>query len=322
MQRRLRDDRLVDAELRRRLAARLVERLGADVHADRVQRALESDERFRQLREHELGHDRDVHVQLRLHALRLVDDDVLRHGESGQWSNAGADLQPRQLRRARESDERHRLDAGRHDVQPGATYACNTGYTLVGSASRTCQSNGDLVDSAPTCALITCNAPSNPTNGLVSYPNLNWGSSASYACNSGYYISSGSSSQTCSGASTPGTWTGSPAVCSAITCTALTNPTNGTVTSNTTWGSTATYTCNAGYAMTGSSTRSCGGDRAARHVERLGSDVLADHVQRAVESDQRHRQRPEHELGNDRDVQLQRPATRSRARRRRRAPAR
>ena len=32
-----------------------------------------------------------------------------------------------------------------------ATYSCNTGYTLVGGSTRTCQSTGVWFGSAPTC---------------------------------------------------------------------------------------------------------------------------------------------------------------------------
>ena len=32
-----------------------------------------------------------------------------------------------------------------------ATYTCDAGYELIGSSTRTCQSNGDWSESSPTC---------------------------------------------------------------------------------------------------------------------------------------------------------------------------
>ena len=32
-----------------------------------------------------------------------------------------------------------------------ATYSCNTGYSLVGDSTRTCQAEGNWSESAPTC---------------------------------------------------------------------------------------------------------------------------------------------------------------------------
>ena len=110
-------------------------------------------------------------------------------------------VQPGQLRRTREPDARLGLDTERHDVH-------GVGVLLV-QLRLLSQSAGRRRDSvnrarrgsgsAATCAQITCTALSKPTNGLVSYPNLNWGSIATYTCNSGYYVSSGNSSRTCGG---------------------------------------------------------------------------------------------------------------------------
>ena len=38
-----------------------------------------------------------------------------------------------------------------------ATYSCDTGYTLVGNSSRTCQTTGNWSGSAPTCQSMLLN---------------------------------------------------------------------------------------------------------------------------------------------------------------------
>ena len=42
-----------------------------------------------------------------------------------------------------------------------ATYTCNTGYQLVGTSSRTCQSDGTWSDSDPTCTRMYTNKINN-----------------------------------------------------------------------------------------------------------------------------------------------------------------
>lgn len=137
-----------------------------------------------------------------------------------------------------------------------ATYACNTGYELVGSASRTCQADRTWSGSPPTCALVDCGTLSPPANGTVSAPTTTYGATASYACDFGYVLS-GSSTRSCQSS---GTWSGSAPACSPVDCGPLSSPGNGNVTyASTTYGSTATYACNGGYTLSGSASRTCDG---------------------------------------------------------------
>jgi len=117
-----------------------------------------------------------------------------------------------------------------------ATYACNSGFTLSGNASRSCQASGSWSGSAPTCMPNTTN-PCQPNPCLNSGVCSANGSSYTCACTAGF---SGNNCQT------------------PFDCGALSAPANGTVTAaTTTFGASATYACNANFTLSGSATRSC-----------------------------------------------------------------
>jgi CUB/sushi domain-containing protein len=135
-----------------------------------------------------------------------------------------------------------------------ATYVCNAGFQLSGSATRTCQSNGTWSGSMPTCSAGSCGALAAPTNGTVSAPTTTVGATATYSCNSGFVLS-GAATRTCR---SDDTWSGSAPTCVAGTCAVPTAPANGSVSAPTlTVGSTATFSCNAGFNLTGSSSETC-----------------------------------------------------------------
>lgn len=80
-----------------------------------------------------------------------------------------------------------------------ATWACNAGFTLVGTAPR-CDGTGQLSGPAPTCAAITCNAsaPMNGTlNGGTTAVTLAFNATATWACNAGYVLAG--TAPTCTG---------------------------------------------------------------------------------------------------------------------------
>jgi sugar lactone lactonase YvrE len=101
---------------------------------------------------------------------------------------------------------------------PGAvaTYSCGTGYTLVGAATRTCQSDGTWSGTAPTCAGVDCGPPGAPSNGSVSAPTTTYPSTATFSCSSGFSLS-GLTSIACQ---SNGTWSGAvpTCVCSKTMC--------------------------------------------------------------------------------------------------------
>ncbi len=93
-----------------------------------------------------------------------------------------------------------------------ATYTCSTGYTLSGSSTRTCQTNGAWSGTAPTCgsAVLQCPELSHPSGGTVRLASRTPGSGfAIYRCNTGNNLI-GSSFLTCQ---TDGKWSGNAPTC-------------------------------------------------------------------------------------------------------------
>ena len=92
-----------------------------------------------------------------------------------------------------------------------ATYTCVTGYMLDGDMTRTCEATGSWSGSDTTCestlfvaytvsilsAVVTCPPLTNPDKGMVSVPNNNFESTATYTCVPGYTVSGGDMPRTC-----------------------------------------------------------------------------------------------------------------------------
>ncbi len=139
------------------------------------------------------------------------------------------------------------------------TYSCDAGYTLSGTATRTCNADGTLSDVAPTCMPVTCAGVVAPANGALSATSATLGNAVTYTCTAGYTLA-GNASRTCQAV---GTFSGSDPTCDPVDCGALTAPAHGAVVAaTTTFGATATYSCNANYALAGASTRMCQADTA------------------------------------------------------------
>jgi CUB/sushi domain-containing protein len=154
------------------------------------------------------------------------------------------------------------------------SFACNNGFVLQGSASRTCGADGQWSGTATSCQPASCGSLSNPTNGTVSTTSTVTGGQATYTCNAGFQLS-GTSPRSCN-ATGPGTsaWSGTPPTCVPRTCTTLPTPTNGnapTYTSAQNFNSVATFTCQSGYRLTGNSQLTCALDGGGPNVAWNGS---------------------------------------------------
>ncbi|KNC49451.1 uncharacterized protein AMSG_05458 [Thecamonas trahens ATCC 50062] len=146
---------------------------------------------------------------------------------------------------------------------------CNAGYSISGSASRTCEdagvSAGIWSGTATSCALITnyCTLPSTPSNGVLGACTRSIGGSCTYTCGNGYETS-GTTTITCQSGPT---WSGSFGTCVKTSgyCPVESAPANGVAGTGCT-GQIGTLcgpaSCNAGYNPSGTATRTCNANNA------------------------------------------------------------
>ncbi len=90
-----------------------------------------------------------------------------------------------------------------------ATYTCSTGYTLSGSSTRSCQTNGAWSGTAPTCGGVQCPELSHPSGGTVTIFSRAPRGIAFYRCNTGNNLI-GPSTRSCL---ISGAWSGNGPTC-------------------------------------------------------------------------------------------------------------
>uniref|UniRef100_A0A8C5B874 CUB and Sushi multiple domains 1 n=1 Tax=Gadus morhua TaxID=8049 RepID=A0A8C5B874_GADMO len=126
-------------------------------------------------------------------------------------------------------------------------FSCEAGYTLMGSAERTCLHNGTWSGTQPLCQAVSCGNPGTPAHGrIVLSDGITFGSSVAYACWEGFKTS-GLTTRHCT---TNGTWTGQPPDCTVISCGDPGSIANGIyLGSQFSFNHTVTYHCNPGNLM-------------------------------------------------------------------------
>ncbi|XP_019627140.1 PREDICTED: CUB and sushi domain-containing protein 3-like, partial [Branchiostoma belcheri] len=143
--------------------------------------------------------------------------------------------------------------------QTVVTFTCDSGYTLNGAATPTCQADGTWSSPVPTCQAAQCPARAAPANGAVSptgavsYPN-----GVTFTCNPGYTLN-GAATPTCQA---DGTWSNPIPTCQAVQCPARAAPANGAVspTGAVSYPNGVTFTCDSGYTLNGVATLTCQAD--------------------------------------------------------------
>ncbi|KAH3889331.1 hypothetical protein DPMN_013385 [Dreissena polymorpha] len=140
--------------------------------------------------------------------------------------------------------------------QYGSTvfYDCNDGYEIKEVSSRVCEANGLWSGTQPSCAILSCDEPSDIPNGYSWLPSGNQvGDYAMYACNSGYGLV-GDPSVICKPS---GHWDSAPEC--RLDCGNPPSVANGLVTvpDGTLVGKNATYSCYNGYEVAGKDTIVC-----------------------------------------------------------------
>ncbi|XP_055950757.1 P-selectin-like isoform X2 [Argiope bruennichi] len=189
---------------------------------------------------------------------RPSDTRVLICQTNGQWSNS--------LPRC--------LSSGCPDIQvpnaalsgtcdPGVpgqscTVTCQAGYTLTGTSTLVCQTNGQWSGNIPTCSIRSCPGLQPPNSGGNSgscNPGV-VGQSCNFYCNTGYRLV-GQSNLVCG---SNGQWSGSPPQCANEGCPAINPPVNGGNSgscTSATVGQSCSFTCDAGFTLNGQSTLYC-----------------------------------------------------------------
>ncbi|XP_065899134.1 uncharacterized protein [Dysidea avara] len=140
---------------------------------------------------------------------------------------------------------------------------CGVGYD---GDTRTCQNDGTW-SGTDMCIRVPCPSLTDPNNGMITCSLGDDGvpsyeDTCNFTCNTGYELT-GSDTRTCQ---SDGSWSGSEAMCTRVSCLMLSNPNNGMITCSLgddgvpSYEDTCSFTCNTGYELTGSDTRACQSD--------------------------------------------------------------
>nr|XP_054764801.1 P-selectin-like isoform X2 [Lytechinus pictus] len=158
-------------------------------------------------------------------------------------------------------------DAGSSiDFNSLCTFECSEGHDLVGSSTITCQSNGEVSASIPTCSVVSCSLPEVFSEELSSSVNCDAGSTivfnttCSFECYIGYSLI-GVENITCQ---TDGLLSAAVPYCNVVTCSIPMFPANLT-TPNTQCGeemmidynTMCMYECQQGYDLIGNASIGC-----------------------------------------------------------------
>lgn len=137
-----------------------------------------------------------------------------------------------------------------------ASYECESGYNLIGVASRICSADGRWSSTEPRCDLVVCGAPDQPVDSVVTTPKgTAFGETALYACVAGRSLE-GDAERACLAS---GDWSGSPPKCTLVDCGSLQAPSHGELSTpgGTSYGAIAQYQCDPGYALSSGAERTC-----------------------------------------------------------------
>ncbi|AWO96936.1 putative CUB and sushi domain-containing protein 3-like [Scophthalmus maximus] len=142
-------------------------------------------------------------------------------------------------------------------VGQNVTFVCQPGYVMTegdSTVTRTCTNNGTWSGTMPACRVVTCPTPPPIPNGLLEGSVLEWGTSVSYSCLSGYELSF-PAVLTCAG---NGTWGGDLPQCLPRFCGDPGMPAKGRREGRSfIFKSEVTFSCSAPNVLVGSATRMC-----------------------------------------------------------------
>ncbi|XP_076821796.1 sushi, von Willebrand factor type A, EGF and pentraxin domain-containing protein 1-like isoform X2 [Clavelina lepadiformis] len=178
---------------------------------------------------------------------------------SGSWSN---DLPNCRIRRCVHRDVPEHSTANPNKSQwvygDRATYTCDRGYELSGSAESRCTSSGRWSDPPPTCTIKECDVPSPPHAGSVAPAvyRMKYDEAITYSCDRKYRLV-GQTEATCQ---EDRTFSSPPPRCNEITCPRRTTPAHARPSSlKSRWvvDEVLSYTCDVGYSLRGNPSSTC-----------------------------------------------------------------
>ena len=89
-----------------------------------------------------------------------------------------------------------------NSVGDTATYTCDLGFELTGSATTTCTevdiNSAGFQPAPPSCSVALCTDPVEIDNGMVTFTGNSVGDTATYICDSGFELIGGATT-TCTG---------------------------------------------------------------------------------------------------------------------------
>ncbi|XP_066265898.1 P-selectin-like [Branchiostoma lanceolatum] len=144
---------------------------------------------------------------------------------------------------------------GSYSYQDVAEFTCNQGYTLVGSATLTCQDHGSWSAAAPTCAAVQCPPLRAPANGEKTGNNF-YRNAIEFTCDVGFDLV-GASRAECQA---DGRWSDNVPICAGTKCPMLKAPADGSMSGGNAYGDTVQFTCNAGCRHVGATAVTCQAD--------------------------------------------------------------
>eukprot|EP00058_Branchiostoma_floridae_P019749 XP_002605239.1 hypothetical protein BRAFLDRAFT_92287 [Branchiostoma floridae] len=183
----------------------------------------------------------------------LVGAKSIRCQADGTWSGHVPTCQPVQCTRLTPPTNGAMYGSNSYGHQ--ATFTCNPGYKLVGTSSRTCQSDGTWSGGSPTCTAVRCPTPRGLTNGNMR-GSTSYRGSMRFTCNRGYNLV-GVKSIRCQA---DGTWGDRVPTCQAVQCPTPERPANGDKRGSTSYPGSTRFTCDRGYKLVGKETVKCQAD--------------------------------------------------------------
>ncbi|CAN8010379.1 unnamed protein product, partial [Ixodes pacificus] len=151
------------------------------------------------------------------------------------------------------------LEDGEAVVENGTSYLgivnyrCRTGFTLVGTGTRTCSANGTWTADPLQCNLVSCSKPEPVAHAEILYGSTWYGSSVQYKCDHWFKLH-GPEQRACTA---NGTWSDFAPTCVRTSCSISEKLEHGTIHSSP---PVALFTCNRGHRLLGPKVLRCHGN--------------------------------------------------------------